>query len=252
MQIVEMTSESDYEGAALSRESSSDRALQPSRPSSRLSSRQQSHTPLTPRKRRRLESVDAFRIRKYYLQGKYNDDYRILFNDDVSCAAVRFHVDESTKYYTKQVGASIWTAEEQRIFFAALARLGKDQVAVIAAAVRTKSIPETQQFLLLLHDAAIQQGDARLTYRDIPAAIDVGNELGEQLDTAGEALAWFQEQYEANQEQEKYGDHWLLTTELSENIERESNPEQRNSSASPFPSGTETPRRGGKMLAGCV
>jgi RNA polymerase I-specific transcription initiation factor RRN5 len=247
-----MTSESDYEGAALSRESSSDRALQPSRPSSRLSSRQQSHTPLTPRKRRRLESVDAFRIRKYYLQGKYNDDYRILFNDDVSCAAVRFHVDESTKYYTKQVGASIWTAEEQRIFFAALARLGKDQVAVIAAAVRTKSIPETQQFLLLLHDAAIQQGDARLTYRDIPAAIDVGNELGEQLDTAGEALAWFQEQYEANQEQEKYGDHWLLTTELSENIERESNPEQRNSSASPFPSGTETPRRGGKMLAGCV
>ena len=242
-----MSSASDYETAEQSEESSED-SLRPTR----NSSRRQSRTPLTPRKRRRLESTGASRVRNYDMDGKYNDGYRVLFNKDVSCAAARFETSETTQSYATQDGTSIWSMEEQAIFFAALERLGKDDIPGIAHAVGTKSIPETRAMLLLLQDAATKQSDAQITLRDIPAAIEVGSECIEQLDGAGEALAWHQERYEASQEQEKFGDYWLITSDIAEEIDCVFEPEQRRASSSPLPSGVDTPKRGGKVVVGYV
>ncbi|KAF2127668.1 hypothetical protein P153DRAFT_368243 [Dothidotthia symphoricarpi CBS 119687] len=210
-----MSSESDYKHVESSQESSSDNSRRHARPLSR----RQSRTPLTPRKRRRLESVQPTRIRKYHLEGRYNDAYRELFNEQVSHAASRFQANEDIQHYSTQIGASVWTAQEQATLFAALERLGKDNTPAIAKAIGTKSVPETRELLLLLQDAASKQGDVGVTLRDVPAAIEVGRECNEQLDITAEALAWFQESFEEKEEQDRYGRHWLITPTIAEEIE---------------------------------
>jgi RNA polymerase I-specific transcription initiation factor RRN5 len=246
-----MSSASDYEHSESSKESSDESAIPPARPTLRTS-RPQSSTS-TPRKRRRLESVDPSQVRKYYLQGKYNDAYRVLYNEDVSRAATRFETNsEGSQYYATQIGASTWSAQEQATLFAALERLGRDDLPGIAGAIGTKSIPETQEFLLLLHDAATKQGDAKVTLRDIPAAVEVGAECDEQLDLAGEALAWFQETFEANEEKEKFGDYWLITPEIAGKIEDVLVPGQPRATTSPLASEEGPRRRGGRVIVGYV
>ena len=212
---------------------------------SRIPSRQQSNTPDTPRKRRRsrIESVEPSRVRKYYLEGKYNDAYRVLFNQDVTHVAARFTPTEGSQHYTTQYGASTWSGEEQATLFAALGRLGRDDVAGIAEAIGTKSIPETNELLLLLRDAATAKGSLGLTMRDIPAAIEVGRECTEELDVMAEALAWYQEQWEVAEEQKRYHDYWLITPRIAHDIEVAINGPSRAVSTQPATSAEpETPR----------
>lgn len=212
---------------------------------SRPCSRRQSLTPGTPRKRRRIESVEPSRVRKYYLEGKYNDAYRVLFNQDVSRAAARFEPTDGLQHYTTQYGASVWSGKEQATLFAALERLGKDDVAGIAQAVGTKSITETHELLLLLKDAAVQKADMGLTLRDVPAAIEVGTECTEELDVMAEALAWYQEQWEVAEEQKRYGDYWLITPSVAGHVEIAINGPSRAASTRPTtPPEPGTPRAG--------
>lgn len=185
----------------------------------------------------------------------YNDAYRLLFNQDVARAAARFEMDgesQHTPFGTKHVGASRWSVREQNIFYAALGRLGRDDVAGIAGAIGTKSIPETQELLLLLQDAVIPEDDAALTLRDIPAAFDVGSQCNEQLELAAEALAWYEETCEANQEKDKYGDYWLITPQVADQIESAIDTARPRATTSPLASEPETSRRGGRVAVGYV
>jgi RNA polymerase I-specific transcription initiation factor RRN5 len=235
-----MSSASDYKHSEPSEDSSHESSQPPT----------VSHTP---QKRRRLESIDPARVRKYYLEGKYNDAYRVLFNEDVNRAAARFEThSENFQYYNRQIGASNWSPREQAVFFGALERLGKDDIAGIAGAIGTKSIPETQELLLLLHDAATKQGDAKLTLRHVPAAIEVSDECNEQLHVAAEALAWFQEVFEANQERDKFGDHWLITPAVADKIESALDVRNLRATTSPLASESEPEpsRRGGRVIIG--
>lgn len=245
-----MSSESDYKHVESSPGSSSSHNQ---RPPARLVSRRQSRTPQSPRKRRRAESTEPTRIRKYHLEGRYNDAYRELFNEQVSHAATRFQPTRDFQDYTTQVGASVWTSEEQALFFAALERLGRDDIPGIAKAITTKSVPEIRTLLLLLQDAAAKHGDVGVTLRDIPAAIDVSDECNKQLDITAEALAWYQETFEESQERERYGDYWLITPAVADEIETavnggRSRATSRAASTTPG-SEPDTTRRG---VAGCV
>lgn len=245
-----MSSASDYEyKAADSSPSSSD---QEAHPRASPPSRRQSRTPMTPRKRRRLDSIDPSRARNYYFEGRYNDAYRELYNAHVHSAATRIEPHDGVHPYTSQIGASTWSSDEKARLFAALERLGKDDAPGIARAVATKSIPETRQLLLLLHDAAAKQGDVHVTLRDVPAAIEVGAQCDGQLDMLAEALAWYQEMHEASQEQAKYGEYWLITTDLASQVEIALASEGSRAGSSVPPSGGEGRRRGGRVVPGCV
>ena len=236
-----MSSASDYKHSETS-EASSDES---SRPPTRPTSRRQSRTPRSPGKRRRPDSVDPSRVRKYYLEGKYNDAYRILFNEEVSRAAARFEPSDAVQHHSIQYGASTWSAQERAALFAALQRLGRDNVPGIAQAVATKSVTETRELLLLLDDAATKQGNAGVTMRDVPAAIDVDHECTEELDFMAEALAWYQEQFEVAQEQDRYADYWLITPEIAESLETAINGPSRAASTRPTtPAEPGTPRLG--------
>jgi RNA polymerase I-specific transcription initiation factor RRN5 len=191
-----------------------------------LPPRRRSSTPESPRKRRRLgSSLDPAQLRKHDVlrrqdvEASYSDAYRLLFNEHVEQTATRFDVNTSVQHYSKYIGSTLWSSKEQAVFFAALERLTRNDVAGIARAIGTKTEAETRDFLVLLQDAAASQGDANLTLRDIPAAVQVGHECSQQLDRAGESLAWYQERFEAFQEQERYGDYWLITPPIADEVE---------------------------------
>jgi hypothetical protein len=116
---------------------------------------------------------------------------------------------------------------EKSMFFAALERLGKDDVPGIASAVRTKSIPEVRQLLLLLEDAAKNEGKTKVTLCDIPAAAEIGAECSARLDFAADALGWYQERFEAKREQERFGEYWLITPKIAQEIEDVQSPSRR-------------------------
>ncbi|KAF2713169.1 hypothetical protein K504DRAFT_461741 [Pleomassaria siparia CBS 279.74] len=226
----------------------------------RASSRRLGNVPKSPRKRRRSPSrvpsrspsPEQLRISKIHLNGQYNDAYRSLFNETVTSAAARFDLTDSFYHdffhpLEGQVGASIWSLEEKSMFYAALERLGQDDVLGIAKAIGTKSIPETRELLLILRDATKKQGYTRLTLRDIPAAVDMSSECSERLELAGDALAWYQEQFEAKEEEKRYGEYWLITPEVADTFEdafspsryssvvSASSPELRDENAAPPP-----------------
>jgi hypothetical protein len=105
-----------------------------------------------------------------------------------------------------------------------------------------------------LQDAAAKQDDAKVTLRDIPAAIELGHVCDQKLEDAADALAWYQEKFEAAQEQERYGEYWLITPSIAEEIEDAMN----GNSVAPTPSrpasasGDREPDRYGKGVAGYV
>jgi hypothetical protein len=224
-------SDQDFEPAGGSRESSYGEDFQEK-------SRRPPVASASTRKRRRqsrsssVESESRPDIKRALL-GHYRDDYRKLFNDTVESAVARFNPQDSFYPRETQLGASKWSPEEKTKFFAALERLGKDDIPGIARAVATKSIPEVRQYLLLLDDTSLKQ--TKVTLRDIPAAAEISTECNGRLDLAGEALAWYQEKHEAKQEQERYSSYWLITPEIAEEIENAHKSSRRPSLASSLP-----------------
>jgi len=243
-----MSSASNYEDAS---ESSPASSRESARQGSRPASRRQSHTRHVPHNQdAQGANGDAG---EHDLEPElFNDAYRLLFNAEVARAAARFETadGQNQQHGTKHVGASRWSAREQNVFYAALGRLGRDNVAGIAGAIGTKTIPETQELLLLFEDASIPADEAALTLCDIPAAFDVSRECSRQLELAAEALAWYEETCEANQERDKYGSYWLITPQVADDIETAINSDRRRATTSPLASEPESSRRGGRVVAG--
>ena len=240
-----MSSASNYEDDS---ESSPASSRDSARLGSRPASRRQSHTRHVPRINQDGRGADSDADEPEL----FNDAYRLLFNAEVARAAARFETadGQTHQYCTKHVGASQWSVREQNVFYAALGRLGRDDVAGIAAAIGTKTIPETQELLLLFEDASIPADEAALTLRDIPAAFDVSSECSRQLDLAAEALAWYEETCEANQERDKYGNYWLITPQVADDIETAIHSDRRRATTSPLASEPESSRRGGRVAVG--
>ncbi|KAF2820956.1 hypothetical protein CC86DRAFT_373887 [Ophiobolus disseminans] len=219
--------------------------------------RRRSSTPDTPRKRQRLASTDSSRrrnhkeFRRYDVENKYSDDYRLLFNKHAALAAARFEVDDLVQHRSEQIGSSQWSNKEQAIFFAALERLGRNDLPGIAGAVETKTEAETRDFLLSLQDGAQRRGDSKLTLRDVPAAIELGSSCDRRLEDAADALAWYQERFEAEQEQERYGNHWLITPQIAEELEHAVDGAVRARRAS-TPQATHTKRSGSGVAGSCT
>ncbi|KAF2265911.1 hypothetical protein CC78DRAFT_167960 [Lojkania enalia] len=180
----------------------------------------------SPRKRKHSQSEVAGSTPhpKRHLQRQYNDAYRNLFNKEVERAATHFVLDVSFAPPQDQTGASQWSSEEKLILFAALERLGRDNIAGIARAIGSKSIPEVHEFILLLQDAALKQGGTKTTLRDIPAAVELSAACTKQLELAGDALAFYQERFEAKEEQERYGKYWLITPDIANEVEEAMRP----------------------------
>lgn len=208
--------------------------------SPRLSNRRQPRHPESPHKRRRLESVVTNTKAEWLSEENFNENYRSLYNEEAIRVAGGFAPEHAPPTNSIQIGTSIWSAQEQSSLFKALGRFGTDDTLHIAHAISTKSESETRDFILSLQVAKARQGTAKLTRCDLPAAIEIGASYTAQLEDLGDALSMYQEKLDAAQEQERYGRHWLITSQLADEIEDAVNGIVRPS----------TVERGGRGIAG--
>jgi RNA polymerase I-specific transcription initiation factor RRN5 len=175
-----------------------------------------------PSRKRRLEPSPS-ELRTKRARGKYSRGYRDLLNIDIHDAAARTIHEDHYPLPGSQIGLSVWTSLEKERFFSALDRLGRDNIRGISDHVETKSEPEVQEYLQLLHQATMNKKSLEkariLELIDLPAATQISDELCAQLEGAADNLAARQERAEEKIDKGKWGNIWLLTEDVCHQLE---------------------------------
>ncbi|KAK1995499.1 hypothetical protein LX36DRAFT_659583 [Colletotrichum falcatum] len=158
-------------------------------------------------------------------RGIFNNKYLDVLNRDIE-DVTNFSVDgEDEGLPPSQIGLTLWTPYEKKVFFEALSRLGKDNIRGIADCIRTKSEIEVRQYIILLADAVErrrQEQEGGLKYLQLaeyPAAVEMSLPCCHALDEAADALSFRQERHEELAEQKKWGECWNINLELARRIE---------------------------------
>ncbi|KAK1964979.1 hypothetical protein LY78DRAFT_658823 [Colletotrichum sublineola] len=174
-------------------------------------------------KRRALTEIIEPVLKRH--RGVFNSNYLDLLNRDIE-DVTNFSVDgEEESLLPSQIGLTLWTPYEKKVFFEALSRLGKDDVRRIADRIRTKSEIEVRQYIVLLADAVKrrrqeQEGGLKsLELAEHPAAVEISLPCCHALDEAADALSFRQERHEELAEQKKWGECWNINLELARRIE---------------------------------
>ena len=172
--------------------------------------------PTRPPKRAASPSLETGRRRSKKARKLINADYVDLLNDDIEHAVYRYVPGDQPSLPRSQLGLTVWTSVEKEIFFEALCRLGQDDLEGIADRMKTKSLVEIRQYLLLLREVLARRHmhDGRfapLQLADFPAAIEVGDETSQALDQEAEAVADNLRRRELAQHRARWGDDWLVS-----------------------------------------
>ncbi|KAI1658430.1 hypothetical protein F4813DRAFT_356786 [Daldinia decipiens] len=160
-------------------------------------------------------------------KGVFNFQYINILNEEIRDAAAGIIRDEPLGLAPAKIGIVSWTPSEKHVFFSALARLGRDDIAGIAARIGTKSPLEVQQYLVLLNEAerARRENDGKrqraLRPVDVPAAAELSTELCAALEQAADGIALRCERHETALEQKRWQGRWLVTAQLARLLERQ-------------------------------
>ncbi|MCJ1309288.1 hypothetical protein MMC25_002947 [Agyrium rufum] len=147
------------------------------------------------------------------------DVYVGILNEDIRRAAQRnndYEAGSYRPYETTQHGIVIWTGLEKQYFFNALDRLGKDDIRRISEAVGSKSEPEVRDFIQTL-DEAVRDRHLNFDHHnllglaEIPAAVEVGQELNDALKEVAGNLAERQFKAEEKAEKGRWGKWWRMS-----------------------------------------
>ena len=146
------------------------------------------------------------------LQLDYKDQYLSLFRENTQHEAEQY---SSNNFQETQIGASLWQPEEKARFFEALARHGRHDLKSIAQQIDTKSQFEVKVYLDVLVTAEtdrqlFEKQTKNISQAEYPAALEVSAETEEVLGRAADALAAFQEQYDAAVGQRSDTGPWLI------------------------------------------
>jgi RNA polymerase I-specific transcription initiation factor RRN5 len=163
-------------------------------------------------------------IRAKRLKGFYNNDYRELLNAEIHEVVARAIPDEYRSLPRSQIGSSIWTGEEKDTFFSELSKLGRHDALRIALRIGSKSELEVQEYIHVLQQGMREKEHVRqplYSFTDLPAAFEISKECCSALERAGDVLASRQEGSEEEKERAKWGDFWLLTTDICKSIEKQ-------------------------------
>lgn len=153
-------------------------------------------------------------------RGYLSNNYRDLLNADIEALHYRA---QGAGLDVSQIGASRWSSHEKEALFQCLSSGGRQDLAALARAVRTKSEQEVRVYLILLQEGAIAQDAQRVRpqnqiapmHAEIPAAIEISSECEGVLDLAANALATHVEKHTSQQERVKVGDDWLIDRDVA-------------------------------------
>ncbi|KAJ4328487.1 hypothetical protein N0V84_001003 [Fusarium piperis] len=182
--------------------------------------------------KRPAEEDPAPRVFKRH-KGVLNTDYLNLLNIDIKDAAQRVCVvDEEGVLDASQIGLTLWSTLEKKLFFEALARLGQGDLPGIASRIGTKSEVEVNHYLHVLQRAQLlRQREVRrsaIEFPEHPAAIELSQQCCHALEEAADAISVRQERKEEQREESKWGEHWDITPRIARQLDNGENPEGQN------------------------
>ena len=188
-------------------------------------SRDRSKSRGRPRKRTPTEGLPSSHSKSKQLKSFYNDDYRTLFNSTIN----ELMSDRPSKadhlLPESQVGATIWSSEEKKAFFSALASRGRHDIRGIATEIGTKSESEVKVYLRKLCKAAVNQQVHRarkdlLDTSSLEAALELQGDCCAALDLTAETLSALQQNEEERAEKKKHKELAFLTPRIARWIQR--------------------------------
>ncbi|KLU81413.1 hypothetical protein MAPG_00503 [Magnaporthiopsis poae ATCC 64411] len=153
------------------------------------------------------------------IKGNINRQYVALLNADIEDARDRHVPHPWPELPSSQFGLTFWTPEEKHSFFEALARLGRHKPDLIAARLETKSEMEVRQYIDLLERAKRERRKGGqldpIQKRQVPAAVELGQECVAALEQAADSLSLHQEAHEeaAARSRQRRDGHLLLTAD---------------------------------------
>ncbi|KAL6353145.1 hypothetical protein LRP88_13634 [Fusarium phalaenopsidis] len=182
--------------------------------------------------KRPAEEDPAPRVFKRH-KGVLNTDYLNLLNIDIKDAAQRVCVvDEEGVLDASQIGLTLWSTLEKKLFFEALARLGQGDLPGIASRIGTKSEVEVNHYLHVLQRAQLlRQREVRrsaIEFPEHPAAIELSQQCCHALEEAADAVSVRQERKEEQREESKWGECWDITPKIARQLDNGENPEGQN------------------------
>ncbi|PHH54162.1 hypothetical protein CFIMG_008011RA00001 [Ceratocystis fimbriata CBS 114723] len=184
---------------------------------------------LSPSKRKRASS-EIGRSRPFKRRaGQLYQAYIDILNQDTEEARLRICLDPSlsaAKLSTTQIGCTIWSEHEKQVFFDAISRLGRDNIAGIAGLVRSKSEVEIAQYMAFLNTVKDQRWQNNrlpvLHPADIPAAVEISQPCVIALENAADAISLRQDQHEEAIEKRRWGENlWRVDSRVADELELE-------------------------------
>ncbi|KAI9171215.1 RNA polymerase I-specific transcription initiation factor rrn5 [Paramyrothecium foliicola] len=166
--------------------------------------------------------LPAFKRQK----GLLNPGYLDLLNVDIEDAAQRLCTEDDNELPPSQIGLTQWSSMEKRLFFEALARLGKHNLAAIAARIGTKSVVEVNHYISLLDENHVsrRKTDHRpiINLSGYPAAVELSQRCCHAQEEVADVISLRQERREQQREQAKWGggNRWDVNSNLARRLDK--------------------------------
>lgn len=165
---------------------------------------------------------DTFTKSRLQLDKSTLQAYKTLLKD--------MHVDPDAKTWNKQqnvtlstVGLVQWTGKENDAFFTALARKGRGNIGEIAQQIGSKSRLEVADYIEFLEERLQrhQYSEPSLLEAEIPAAVEISEELEEVLDHFAETVAIAEQKKDLLEAEKEHGssEFWILDRAKAEKVE---------------------------------
>ncbi|KAH7145754.1 hypothetical protein B0J13DRAFT_443009 [Dactylonectria estremocensis] len=156
-------------------------------------------------------------------KGVFNTEYLELLNGDIEDAARRVYVFNDEDNEPSQLGLTVWSPLEKKLFFESIGRLGQGDLSSIASRIGTKSEVEVHHYLSVLKRVQLMRQREGLRpaieFSEYPAAVELSQPLCHALDEAADAVSVRQERKEEQREESKWGQCWNITPQLAQKID---------------------------------
>lgn len=157
-------------------------------------------------------------------RGMLNMDYLDLLNQEIEDAAQRVCLDDDDNLPSSHLGLTSWSGLEKRLFFEAVARMGRDNLEGIATRIGSKSVVEIKQYLVLLEQEkqvrSLSDSRTVLEMASYPAAVELSQSCCRALEETADTISVKQERREQQREEKKWGDVWDLTPDIASRLEK--------------------------------
>ncbi|KAF2667166.1 hypothetical protein BT63DRAFT_427573 [Microthyrium microscopicum] len=159
-------------------------------------------------------------------------DYVDVLNDQIIEAAANKRMPPPVSNHAfhnaprvQQVGCSTWTRDELSLLFDALARYGRHDLPALASAVG-KTAPQVHEYVSMLADALAERlaqhpKSGEKAAWTVPAALEISALVCKDVENTAANLEQADMKAAEAEEYARWGDSWLLTSELAAHIAEE-------------------------------